>query len=345
MKLPRPSRRTILHSLGAVALGGTLASALSGCNQSAPVDAEGRVRLRLAVTGPARADHAGFYQAIASGLYAARGLNVEIFHANSVADVSSRLASGVSELGLARDSFGALRLIADRAPVKAVAAFFQKDPRVLIAHGTNEGPRNLAALDDHPLYIEDADWSDIWSWLQTKYQLAQEQLLHPQEGMLEPFLNNPRSVMIGSLTREPALVATSRPELRTRLLLPADDGYASYSGVLMAPNGFARDNPQALKDFIAASVEGWNTYLNGDPDPAHALIRRANPATPQGSLDTARDLLKAHNIIDSGDAALYGLGTMTAERWQAFAEQTRGAYNAEPDWQSAFTTDYLPARK
>jgi len=344
MMLPRFSRRSLLQSLGAAAFGAGATAMLGGCNQSAPVDAEGRVRLRLAISGPARADHAGFYQAIASGLYAARGLNVEMFHGNSVADVSTRLASGVAELGLARDSFGALRLIADRAPVKAVAAFFQKDPRVLIAHAS-DAPRDLSALGERPLYVEDADWADIWMWLHSKYQLTQEQLLRPPEGMLEPFLNDPRSLMIGSLTREPALVATSRPELRTRLYLPADDGYASYSGILMAPNAFARDNTQALKDFIAASVEGWNTYLNGDPDPAHALIRRANPATPQGSLDFARDLLKKHNIVDSGDAALYGLGTMTAERWQAFAEQSRGAYSADPDWESAFTTAYLPTRK
>ena len=33
---------------------------------------------------------------------------------------------------------------ADRAPVKAVAAFFQKDPRVLIAHAS-DAPRDLAA--------------------------------------------------------------------------------------------------------------------------------------------------------------------------------------------------------
>ncbi len=318
--------------------------ALSGCNQNAPVDEQGRVRLRLAVPGPARADHAGFYQAIADGTYARRGLNIQIFHGNSAADVSQKLASGQAELGLARDSFAALRMIADRAPIKAVAAFMQKDPRVLIAHA-GDAPRDPGSIGARPLYIEDADWADIWSWLQPKYGLANDQLFRPETGAIDPFLENTQSILIGSLTREPALVGSADPDLQTRLYLPADDGFASYSGLVLTPNAFARDNTEALKSFIAASAEGWRAYLDKDPDPAHALIRRANPATPQGSLEIARDLMKVHGIIDSGDTADHGLGTMTAERWQTFAEQSRGVYASDPEWREAFTTAYLPERK
>lgn len=340
MKPYQLSRRALLHGLTATAAGLTL----SACSQDAPVDEQGRVRLRLAVPGPARADQAGFYQAIATGAYARRGLNVQIFHGNSAEDVASRLAAGTAELGLARDSFTPLRMIADRAPVKAVAAFFQKDPRILIAHG-RDAPRDLKTLGDRHLYVEDADWNDLWSWLQPTYKLADDQIIRLQDGTLDPFLEDPRSLLVGSLTREPALLKTSHPDMDARIYLPADDGYASYSGLVLAPNAFARDNTESLRNFIAASVEGWNSYLTDDPEPAHSLIRRANPATPQGSLEYARELLIGENIVSGGDAALYGLGTMTAARWQAFAEQSRGVYASDPDWRAAFTTDYLPTRK
>ena len=49
-------------------------------------------------------------------------------------------------------------------------------------------------------------------------------------------------------------------------------------------------------------------------------------------------------MVDGGDAALYGLGAMTPERWQAFAEQTQDAYSVVPDWREAFTSQYLPSR-
>ena len=77
-----------------------------------------------------------------------------------------------------------------------------------------------------------------------------------------------------------------------------------------------------------------------------ALIRRDNPDMTQDILDQARAKLKANGIVDGGDAALYGLGTMTEERWRAFFEVTSeaGVYPANLDWRQAFTTQYLPGR-
>ncbi len=334
------TRRHLL--MGAAAVAAPLM--LAACGQGTPIDAEGRIRLRVAMPGPARADHGGFYQAIASGFYAKRNLNVQITHGNSADDVSRALASGNAELGLAQDSFAALRMVAENAPVKAVAAFFQKDPRVLIAHAPR-APRNLGDIGQRTLFIEDVNWPDFWHWLRTRYDLRNEQLQRPENGALAPFIEDENSLLIGTLTREPALVASTEADIQTRLYLPADDGYASYSNLLLTPNGFARDNAEALRNFIAATVEGWHDYMNGDAEKAHNLIRRANPATPQGSLTEARDLLKSYGIIEGGDAALLGLGTMTEERWKTFAEQSSGAFTEAPDWKSAFTTQFLPSRR
>ncbi|MNN75335.1 hypothetical protein D3C81_1916310 [compost metagenome] len=64
----------------------------------------------------------------------------------------------------------------------------------------------------------------------------------------------------------------------------------------------------------------------------------------QRLLNAVRDSLKTEAVVDGGDAALYGLGAMTADRWQAFAEQTEAAYAVAPDWREAFTVQYLPGR-
>lgn len=322
--------------------GASLASAslLAACDQSAPVDEQGRIRLRLAAPGPARAEYGGFYQAIANGAFSRRNLNVQISHGNSAEDVSRQLAAGTAELGIGQDSFAALRLVAEGAPVKAVAAFFQKDPRVLIAH-VPDGPRTLADIGERTLYIDDGNWPDIWQWLRSRYSLQNDQLQRPEGGGLAPFLENPDSLLIGSLTREPALVAGAAPDMQTRLLLPADDGYASYSNLLLTPTAFARDNTQALRDFIAASIEGWQDYMDGNPERAHNLIRRANPATLQGSLDVARELMKSNSIV-TGDAPDTPIGSMTEERWQTFAEQAAASFSVPLDWTQAYTTGFLP---
>ena len=116
--------------------------------------------------------------------------------------------------------------------------------------------------------------------------------------------------------------------------------------MVLAPNAFARDNGDALRGFIAASAEGWRDYIQGDGKAADALIRQANPEMTQDILDQARERLKANGIVDGGDAALYGLGTMTEERWQAFFDVTSqaGVYPENLDWRQAFTTQYLPGR-
>ena len=149
----------------------------------------------------------------------------------------------------------------------------------------------------------------------------------------------------GYLTSEPYTIEKVAG-FTPKVFLLADEGYPSYASMVLAPTAFARDNARALRSFIAASAEGWRDYIQGDGKAADALIRRANPAMTQDRLDQARAKLKANGIVDGGDAALYGLGAMTADRWQAFFEvmSEAGAYPPNLDWRQAFTTQYLPGR-
>jgi NitT/TauT family transport system substrate-binding protein len=162
---------------------------------------------------------------------------------------------------------------------------------------------------------------------------------------LAPFLADERAVQQGYLTSEPYTIE-QEAGFEPKVFLLADEGYPSYATMVLAPDAFARDNAAALRSFIAGSAEGWRDYIQGDGKAADALIRKDNPEMTQDILDQARAKLKANGIVDGGDAALYGLGAMTAERWQAFFEVTSGAgvYPANLDWRKAFTTQYLPGR-
>ena len=345
MTRARPSRRRLMAgAVGLTALAAPLLG-LAGCGRTpAPTDEAGRVRLRVAAGGPAGALHGGFYQAVAIGAYERRGLNVEILAGPAGADIPALLAASAVELAIGRDSFLPLQLIAERAPVKAVAAFLQKDPVVLMAH-PGQQLEDLTVLRGRRILMSPADQAGFWTWLRARFDLAADQAQAGSvEDNLEAFRRDEEAVLVGRLTDgDPALVAR-QADFAPLVLKPADDGYPSYSGLVLAPNAFARDNAQALRDFIAASVEGWRDYVHGDGAKGDALIRRANPEAPQRLLDAARAALRAEAMVDGGDAALYGLGAMTPERWQAFAEQTQDAYAAAPDWREAFTGQYLPSR-
>ncbi|MEJ6788724.1 ABC transporter substrate-binding protein [Brevundimonas sp. BR2-1] len=329
-----------------IAGAGALAAvaAVSACQRSeAPVDEEGRVRLRFATDWRAQAEHGGFYQALASGAYARRGLNVQIIQGGPGVNVPQLLASGAVELGMGSNSFIPLNLVAEGAPVKAVAAFFQKDPQVLIAH-PDPALRSIADLRGRPFLLADASVTAFWVWLKAKYGFTDDQV-RKYTFNLAPFLADERAVQQGYLTSEPYTIERTAG-FTPKVFLLADEGYPSYATMVLAPDAFARDNAAALRSFIAGSAEGWRDYIQGDGKAADALIRKDNPEMTQDILDQARAKLKANGIVDGGDAALYGLGAMTAERWQAFFDVTSGAgvYPAGLDWRKAFTTQYLPGR-
>lgn len=342
MSLDRPSRRrALLGVAGLAALTG-----LSACGRgAAPTDEQGRVRLRFASGGATGAELGGFYQAVANGAYQKRGLTVEILTGAAGADAPGLLAASAVELAFARDSFAPLRLIGSGAPVKAVAAFFQKDPAVLIAR-PERGVEGFPPVEGRAVLMTERDRAGVWSWLNGRDGFTADQArVQPPQDLIDAFLAEREALLIGRLTDGDVETVRRRAGQAPHLRLPADEGYPGYGALVMAPNAFARDNAQALRAFIAASVEGWRDYVHGDGARGDALIRRAAPATAQAALDAAREALKANAVVDGGDAALYGLGTMTPARWQAFAEQTAAAFiDGAPDWREAFTIQYLPAR-
>ena len=335
-----PQRRALIVGAGALAT----TTALAACGRSeAPIDDDGRVRLRFATDWRAQAEHGGFYQALASGAYEKRGLNVQIIQGGPSVNVPQLLASGAVELGMGSNSFIPLNLVEEGAPVKAVAAFFQKDPQVLMAH-PDPSLESIADLAGRPFLLSTAARDAFWVWLKAQYGFTDDQV-RTYNYNLAPFLANEQAVQQGYLTSEPYTVE-QQGGFRPRVFLLADEGYPSYATMVLAPNAFARDNARALRSFIAASAEGWRDYIQGDGKAADELIRRDNPDMTQDVLDQARAKLKEYGIVDGGDAALYGLGAMTAERWQAFFEVTSaaGVYPPNLDWRQAFTTQYLPGR-
>jgi NitT/TauT family transport system substrate-binding protein len=337
------SRRRALLAGGAAVVAGA-ALGLRGCGRSeAPVDEQGRVRLRFATDWRAQAEQGGFYQALATGAYEKRGLNVQIVQGGPGVNVPQLLASGAVELGMGSNSFIPMNLVAAGAPVKAVAAFFQKDPQVLIAH-PDPALETIADLKGRPFLLADASINAFWVWLKAKYGFTDDQV-RKYTFNLAPFLADERAVQQGYLTSEPYTIE-QEAGFEPKVFLLADEGYPSYAAMVLAPNAFARDNATALRSFIAASAEGWRDYLRGDPAPGDALIRRDNPEMTQAILDQARQKLRDNAIVDGGDAALYGLGAMTAERWQAFFDVTSqaGVFDPGLNWREAFTDNYLPGR-
>lgn len=297
------------------------------------------VEIEFATDWKAQAEHGGFYQALALGLYEKRGLLVRFRMGGPQVDVPRLMAAGAIDVGMGSNSFQPLNLALAGADVKAVAAFFQKDPQVLMTH-PDDVLADLADLKGKPILLADSAINTVWPWMRNRFGLKDRQI-RKYTYSLAPWLVSPGAVQEGYLSSEPFTAAQAGVKANVYLL--ADYGYPGYAAMVMMTGKFLKERPDAARGFVQASIEGWNQYLNGDPEPANALIRAANPEMTDALLAFGREAMKREGIVESGDAERYGIGTMTAARWKTFAHDMIGLdlFPSEFDVQAAYTLDLL----
>ena len=100
----------------------------------------------------AEAEHGGFYQALAEGRYAKVGLDVEIREGGPMVNVAHMLAAGAIDAAMIANNAQAINFLRNDIPMVTIAAFFQKDPAVLIAHPGGR-LRTIAAMKGRPIMI------------------------------------------------------------------------------------------------------------------------------------------------------------------------------------------------
>ena len=318
-----------------------LAVLLNACSPaSKPTTRVGPTPIRFATDWRAEAEQGGFYEAAANGEYAKRGLKVAFVPGGPGVNVPQLVASGAVDLGIGSNSFVVLNLAAEHVPVKAVAAFMQKDPQVLIAH-PDVGIRGLADMKGHPILLSDASVTAFWVWLKAKYGFSDDQI-RKYTFSNAPFLADKRIIQQGYLTSEPYTIE-KEAHLKPAVFLLADEGYPGYASLVLAPDRLIAGNPTAVRAFVEASAAGWKAYLFGNPTPGDSLILKDNPEMTEDVLAQARDKMRAYGIVDSGDAKTQGLGAMTDARWAAFftMASAMGVFPKALNYKSAYSLAFV----
>ncbi len=318
-----------------------MAVLIAACSKPEGAKTAGPTPIRFATDWRAEAEQGGFYEALANGEYAKRGLKVTIVPGGPGVNVPQLVASGAVDMGIGSNSFIVMNLAAEHVPVKAVAAFMQKDPQVLIAH-PDAGIRSLADMKGHPILLSDASVTAFWVWLKAKYGFSDDQI-RKYTFNNAPFLADKRIVQQGYVTSEPYTLE-KEAHVKPAVFLLADEGYPGYASLILAPDTLTAANPTAVKAFVEASAAGWRAYLHGDPAPGDALILKGNPEMSEDVLAQARDKLRSYGIIDSGDARAGALGVMTDERWAAFFKvaSDKGVYPKSLDYKAAYALGFTP---
>jgi NitT/TauT family transport system substrate-binding protein len=289
----------------------------------------------------AEAEYGGYYQALATGLYAQQGLNVTIRQGGPQVNQMQLMMAGRLDFNLGGGR--AVEFVQQNLPFVAIAAMFQKDPSVLIAH-PGQGNDSFDALKGKPILIGADTRAGWWRFLAGRYGYSDAQI-RTYTFNLQPFLADRTLVQQGYLGSEPFAIEQATHEKPVVLLL-ADGGYAGYGNIVTTSAKLVTEKPDVVQRFVNASIKGWYSYLYGDPAPANRLIRQDNPEMTEALLAYGRDVMKAHGIVDSGDALTLGIGAMTDARWQAFYRSMAdvGVYPKGLDVTKAYTLRFVDQR-
>jgi NitT/TauT family transport system substrate-binding protein len=296
-------------------------------------------KVRFGTNWVAEAEHGGYYQALADGTYKKYGLDVTIVPGGP--NVNNRILLPVGKLDffMSANSLQAFDAVEHGIPTIAVAASFQKDPQVLIAHpGKADKFEDLKKLT---LFVSKEGIVSYFKWLQADYGFDAAKV-KPYTFNPQPFLADPNSAMQGYVTSEPFAVE-HQGHFKPKVFLLADQGFNSYSTLIETRRDLVEKRPDLVQRFVDASAIGWYHYIYGDSRPGNDLIKKQNPEMTDALLAYSIAKMKEYGIVDSGDSAKLGIGAMTDAHWKSFFDKMvrAGVLKAGLDYKKAYTLQFV----
>jgi NitT/TauT family transport system substrate-binding protein len=305
----------------------------------APVRAQPRLdRVSFVTNWRAQAEHGGYYQAQAAGLYRDARLEVELRSGGPQVNPAQLLLGGRVDMSMG-NGLVALNFVRENIPFLCIGAIFQKDMSVLIAHpGT--GFTGFEALRGRTILLGAEMRATTWPFLRAKYNLSDEQV-RPYTFNLQPFLADRMLVQQGYLGSEP--FSLRQQGVSPEVLLIHDAGYENYGTTINIGARTLAEKREVIQRFVDATMQGWDQYLKGpaggfDTAGANRMIRQQNLEMTDELIAFGTRMMIEAGIVRSGDAATLGIGAMTEDRWQRFqaAMAVVGILPRELEWRKAF---------
>jgi NitT/TauT family transport system substrate-binding protein len=315
------------------------AALLAGAHIAIPVEAQPLDKVRFGTNWVAEPEHGGFYQAVADGTYAKYGLEVTIVPGGPNANNRILLPVGKLDFYMSANTLQSFDAVANNIPTVTVAASFQKDPQVLIAH-----PATAKKLDDLrklTLFISKEGMASYFQWLKADYSFD-ETLVRPYTFNPQPFLANEKSAMQGYVTSEPFAIE-ELAKFNPKVFLLADHGFNAYSTLIETRRDLVEKRPELVQRFVDASAIGWYHYIYGDSAPGNALIKKQNPEMTDALLAYSIAKMKEYGIVDSGDSIKLGIGAMTDARMKSFFDKMvrAGVVKSGLDYKRGYTLQFV----
>ena len=305
-----------------------------------PASAETLDKVTFGSNWVAEAEHGGFYQALADGTYRKYGLDVTILPGGPNANNRMLLLVDKIDFYLSANTLQGFDAVEHNVPTIEVAAMFQKDPQVFIAH-PDQGIEKFDDLKKLTLFVSREGMATYYQWLKADFGFKDDRV-KPYTFNPQPFLADKKSAMQGYVTSEP-FVIEKEGKFKPKIFLLADQGFSAYSTLIETRREVVEKKPDVVQRFVDASTIGWYNYIYGDNSAANALIKSQNPEMTDELLAYSVGKMKEYGIVDSGDAAALGIGAMTDARLTDFFDKMvrAGVAKAGLDYRKSYTLQFV----
>ena len=298
-------------------------------------------KVRYGTNWVAQAEHGGYYQAVVDGTYKKCGLEVEIVPGGPQANNRMLLPVGRIDFYMGGNMVQAFSAIEENIPTVVVAAHFQKEPQVLIAHPGQGFDTFQDLKKSNDILVSKEGLATYYQWMKTEFGFKDEQT-KPYTFNPAPFLANKKAVQQGYVSSEP-LAIEKAGGFKPVLFLLADHGFTTYATTVEARREMVEKQPDIVQKFVDASAIGWYNYLYGDNSKANALIKGDNPEMTDEQIAFSVAKLKEYGIVDSGDSLEHGIGAMTDAKMKDFFDKMvkAGLFKADLDYRKSYTLQFV----
>jgi len=325
----------------------SLAAAVAAAALALPGAALAQTQVPFALDWKFEGPSAAYFAAIDNDHFAEAGLEVEVAAGQGSLDAIPKVATGAFPLGFA-DINSLIKFLDQNpgAPVIAVMMIYDKPPFAVVGRKSLgvEVPKDLegSTLGAPP---PDGAWAQFPAF-------AAAAGIDMDKVTVEP---------VGFPTREPMLAQgevdavtgfsfssylnlarLGVPEEDISTILMADHGLALYGNAIIVNTGFAAENPEVVKSFLAAVADGWQDVI-ADPAAGAQMVAARNPA-----IDVDLEQRRLELAIDANVLTDYvkenGMGGIDDARMARALEQIAQTYTFEtpPDASLYFDPSFLP---
>jgi NitT/TauT family transport system substrate-binding protein len=302
-----------------LAVVGAYSRSKEGTKQAEGTDAGGGAqavqapaKVKLALNWVPEPEFGGFYAARETGAFKRFGFETEILGGGAGVPVVQMVASGQVDFGIA----GADELLTARArgvDVIPLFAVYQTSPQAIMAHASRGAKGIKDVLSSGTIALEPG--LPYAAYLKKKYGFDKVKVV-PYDGGVARFVADKDFAQQCFITSEP--IAARKQGADPVVFLVADEGFNPYVAVVITRREVWKEQPQRVRDFVAAVREGWRSYLD-DPAPANGVMGKLNTTMDAETFAAAAQAQKP--LIETEETKTKGLGTMSRERWETLGRQ------------------------